>query len=143
MSDSAAPNPAPPTPPPTGGTGLQPNVAAGLAIIFSLVGGIVFLVLEKKNSFVRFYAMQSVFLGGAMLATSIIGQILMRVFAHVPLIGWLVVLLLSILLGIISLAWLVAYVIAIVKAFSNQEWEIPVLGLLARKQLAAGPTGPG
>ena len=149
MSDPAAPNPAParppdpaPLPPPAEGTGLQPKVAAGLAAVFTLVGGIIFLVLEKKNAFVRFHAMQSVFLGGAMLATSIAVQILVLIFLHVPLIGWLLALLLHIGFWVVSLGWFVVYVIAIVKAFSNQEWEIPVLGPLARKQLAAGPTGP-
>ena len=46
------------------GTGLQPNLAACLACLFSILGGIAFLVLEKKNAYVRFYAMQSAILGG-------------------------------------------------------------------------------
>ena len=149
MSDSAAPAPAPVippdpfTPPPVAdGTGLQPNVAAGLAAIFTLVGGIIFLVLEKKNAFVRFHAMQSVFLGGAIIAASIAVRILSMIFLHIPLLGWLVALLLNILFLVVWLGWFVVYVIAIVKAFSNQEWEIPVLGPLARKQLASGPAGP-
>ena len=147
MSDSATPAPVTPpasaTPPPlAGGTGLQPNIAAGLATIFTLVGGIIFLVLEKKNAFVRFYAMQSVFLGGAIIAVSIAVWILSAIFLHVPLLGWLVALLLNILFLVVWLGWFVVYVIATVNAFSNKEWEIPVLGPLARKQLASGPTGP-
>ena len=149
MSDSSAPAPAPVTPPDpvtpppaADGTGLQPNVAAGVAALFPLVGGLIFLVLEKKNAFVRFHAMQSVFLGGAIFAASIAVQILVWIFLHVPLIGWLLALLLGIGFWVISLGWFVVYVIAVVKAFSNKEWEIPILGPLARKQLASGPTGP-
>ena len=45
---------------------------------------------------------------------------------------------------VFGIVWFIVYVIAAVKAFSGQEWEIPWLGKLARKQLAQtdGPTAP-
>lgn len=140
VTPSDAPNPAPPAPM-NAGTGLQPNVAAGLASIFTLIGGIVFLVLEKRDKFVRFYAMQSVFLGGAMVAASVVTQIVAIVFSHLPIIGWLIALLFGLLFWLLWLGWFVVYVITIIKAFSNQEWEIPFLGPLARKQLESGRLG--
>jgi len=148
MSDPDAPNAAPSAspdpailPPPIETTGLQPNVAAGLASIFTLVGGIVFLILEKRDKYVRFYAMQSVFLGGAIVAASIVTQIVALIFSHLPLIGWLIALLVGMLFWVLWLGWFVVYLITIIKAFSNQEWEIPVLGPLARKQLESGKLG--
>jgi len=45
-------------------TGLPSNVAAALAC-FPLIGGIIFYVLEKRDGFVRFYAMQSIIFGAA------------------------------------------------------------------------------
>ena len=33
-----------------------------------LIGGIIFYILEKHDSFVRFYAMQSIIFGGAWLS---------------------------------------------------------------------------
>ena len=45
-------------------TGLPSNIAAALACI-PLVGGIVFYILEKRDGFVRFYAIQSIIFGGA------------------------------------------------------------------------------
>jgi len=116
-------------------------VAAGLASIFTLVGGIVFLILEKRDKYVRFYAMQSVFLGGAIVAASIVTQIVALIFSHLPLIGWLIALLVGMLFWVLWLGWFVVYLITIIKAFSNQEWEIPVLGPLARKQLESGKLG--
>ena len=119
-------------------TGLAPNIAATICAALPLVGGIIFLVLEKKNAFVRFWAMQSVFFGGFCFGLSILLQIVTFILAHIPLLGWLLLL----VLWIASLAfWLgsvVVWVITIIKAFSNVEWEIPYLGKLARKQLAAG-----
>ena len=38
---------------------LDPNVAAALAYLGGVLSGIVFLVLEKQNRYVRFHAMQS------------------------------------------------------------------------------------
>ena len=68
-------------------TGLPSNVAAALACI-PLIGGIIFYVLEKRDAFVRFYAMQSIIFGGAWIIFSIIWNILFAVLAHIPVLGW-------------------------------------------------------
>jgi uncharacterized membrane protein len=133
--------PPPPTPPAQDGTGLQPNVAAGLACIFLLLGGIIFLVLEKKDKYVRFYAMQSVFLGGLNFAFYIFVRIAGFILAQIPVIGKIVLLLLGLLSAVVGLGVLVLWVILIIKAFSGKEWEIPYLGALARKQLESGKFG--
>ena len=133
----------PPTPPPAPeSTGLPRHIAAGIACIFTLIGGIVFLILEKKDRFVRFYAMQSVFLGGLLLAVSILMRVMAFLFQFIPFLGKLLMLALWVLHVVFSVAWLVAYVVQIVKAFSNKEWEIPYLGPLARKQLGEAPPSP-
>ncbi len=118
------------------GSGVAPNIAAGICAILPLVGGIIFLVLEKKNAFVRFWAMQSVFFGGVMVALSIVLSIASFIFAHIPILGWIILLLLWIASIGLWLGSLILWVITIIKAFSNVEWEIPYLGKLARKQLA-------
>jgi uncharacterized membrane protein len=143
-SPSPAPAPGSATPPPvsspaaadpaapSAGSGLAPNIAAALASFFLLIGGIVFILTEKKNQFVRFYAMQSIFLGGLYIALSIGLTIVYLMLHGIPLIGtliWLVGLL-------IRIALFVAWVITVIKAYQNKEWEIPYLGSLARQQLA-------
>ncbi|MDQ6912969.1 MAG: hypothetical protein M3128_08865, partial [Verrucomicrobiota bacterium] len=76
MPDPAAPTPPidPVTPGPAATksttTDLPSNVAAALACI-PLIGGIIFYVLEKRDAFVRFYAMQSIIFGGAWIIFSI------------------------------------------------------------------------
>lgn len=117
--------------PESGSSGLDPKVAAGLAALFPLVGGIVFLLIEKKNAYVRFYAMQSVVFAVAAFLLQIAMGIVMMIFSIVPLIGKLV----GIGLWLVSMAVFVIYVIAIIKAFSGVEWEIPYLGKIARKFL--------
>jgi len=114
-------------------------VAAALASFFLLIGGIVFILIEKKNQFVRFYAMQSIFLGGLWVALSIAMTIVFLMLHGIPLIGtliWLTSLVFRIVL-------FVAWVVMVIKAFQNKEWEIPYLGSLARQQLAKmTPTTP-
>ncbi|MEP6672660.1 MAG: hypothetical protein ABJF10_26080 [Chthoniobacter sp.] len=120
------------------GTGLQPHLAAALASFFLLIGGVVFLVIEKKDQYVRFYAMQSVFLGGLWIGLSIGLSIAYAILHGVPLVGtllWLASL-------FIRIAIFVGWVVLVIKAFSGKEWEIPYLGKLARQQLARTPAAP-
>lgn len=138
MSEPTPPNvdPTAPSLPDAGTTGLAPNIAGGLAALFPLIGGIIFFILEKKNAFVRFVAMQSIFLGGLAAAVSVALWVAGLVFGHLPLIGALMLIVLGIAHFVFSIVWFIAYVVAVVKAFTSQEWEIPWLGKLARKQLA-------
>src|ERR1700750_512437 len=82
-----------PTPPPitestasATSTGLPSNVAAALAC-FPLIGGIIFYILEKRDGFVRFYAMQSIILGGAWFLFNVVYAIIHAIFSNVPAIG--------------------------------------------------------
>ena len=119
-------------------TDLAPNIAATICAALPLVGGIVFLVLEKKDAFVRFWAMQSVFFGGFFMGVSILIKIAIFILAFIPILGWLVGLLLLAALFAFLAGCSIVWVISIIKAFSKVEWEIPYLGKLARKQLATG-----
>src|SRR6266436_5123947 len=114
MPDPTEPGQSPPPPPiPAGGPtsdpssmDLPPNVAAALACI-PLVGGIIFYILEKRNGFVRFYAMQSIIFGGAWLLFNIVYAIVHVIFASVPAIG----VFLSILWGLVGMLVHLAFVV--------------------------------
>ncbi|MGV3532421.1 MAG: DUF4870 domain-containing protein [Chthoniobacteraceae bacterium] len=115
-------------------TGLPANIAAALSCIFTLVGGVVFLVLERKDRFVRFYSMQSIILGTVALLVWISVEVVDFIFRHIPLIGGLLHWLLYALNSVFSLVWIAVYLIVIVQAFRGKEWQIPYLGKLARRQ---------
>jgi len=136
MPDQADPNP--PPPPASAGndpssTDLPPNVAAAIACI-PLVGGIIFYILEKRNGFVRFYAMQSIILGIAWIILAIGCGILAGVFGSLPAIGDNLRIIWNALAQLIHLAVFVLVVVTMVKAFTGVRWEIPYIGPLARKQ---------
>jgi len=99
-----------------------------------LIGGIIFYVLEKRDSFVRFYAMQSIIFGAAWLLFNIVYAIVHVIFASVPAIGVFLSLLWGLVGMVIHLAFVVVWVIATIKAFTNVRWDIPYVGPMARKQ---------
>ena len=120
--------------PASGSTGLPSNVAAALACI-PLIGGIIFYILEKHDSFVRFYAMQSIIFGGAWILCSIVYQIILHIFGSIPAIGGFFIVILGLLWAVISIGYLIIFVIAVIKAFTGVRWEIPYIGPIARNQV--------
>jgi uncharacterized membrane protein len=140
--EPSQPPPPPPTPPMppdpstrSTSTGLPSNVAAALACI-PLIGGIIFYILEKRDGFVRFYAMQSIMFGAAWILFDIISKILFAIFGSIPAIGGLLVFFWAIIQALIHIGFLVVWIIAMVKAFTNVRWDIPYVGPMARKQVS-------
>lgn len=115
-------------------TGLPSNVAAALACI-PLIGGIIFYVLEKRDSFVRFYAMQSIIFGGAWIMFSIVYQIVHAIFASIPALGYPLVILWGLVWAVVTIAFLIIFIIAVIKAFTGVRWDIPYIGPIARNQV--------
>lgn len=141
------PDPEPITPPPGPGpelgpkstsTGLPSNLAAAIACI-PLIGGVVFYILEKHDSFVRFYAMQSIIFGGAWLLFNIASSVVHAVFGAIPGIGGLLVFFWAIIAALVQIAFLVVWIVATIKAFTGVRWDIPYVGPMARKQVETAP----
>jgi uncharacterized membrane protein len=110
----------------TTSTGLQPNVAGALSYLFGFITGIIFFVLEKDNQFVRFHAMQSIIVSVAFFVLSIV----LGIFSMIPILGWIVGALASMVLGIVAL---ILWLVLMFKAFQGQEWEVPIIGKYARQ----------
>src|SRR5947209_6857367 len=123
VSGSSAPPPPPPPAPEVNASTLDlpSNIAAALACI-PLIGGIIFYILEKRDGFVRFYAMQSIMFGAAWILFDIISKILFAIFGSIPAIGGLLVFFWAIIQALIHIAFLVVWIIAMVKAFTNVRW---------------------
>ena len=117
---------------PQGGTGLAPNVAGALSYFLGPVTGILFLVLEKQNAFVRFHAAQSIGVGIAWVVLWIAFTILSTILSVVPIIGWLIATLLWLVIG---LGGLVLWLALMFRAFQGVEWELPYIGAQSRKLL--------
>ena len=113
-------------------TGLTSNVAAGLAVVFSLPGGILFLLIEKKDRFVRFWAMQSVVIGVIYFAFQFFTYVVNVVFrGPLGFVSWIW----NLFAWFVGIGFFILYVVMLVKSFTGKEWEIPVAGKVARQQL--------
>src|SRR5256886_8124654 len=137
-SPPPAPSPAPEPGPKSTSTGLPSNVAAAIACI-PLIGGIIFYILEKRDGFVRFYAMQSIIFGCAWFLFNIVSAVVHVVFGAIPGIGGILVFFWAIIAALVHLAFLVTMIITIVKAFTGVRWDIPYIGPVARRQVESAP----
>ena len=113
-------------------TGIEPNVAAALSYILGLITGAIFLVLEKDNRYVRFHAAQSIAVSVIVIILSIGISMVSSVLVFIPVLGWLLVLLLT--MGL-SIGTFILWVVLMVKAYQGEEWELPVAGGFARKMV--------
>ena len=133
---------APPSGAPGGKTslGLESNVGAMLCYIANflccagVILAIVFLVTEKENRFVKFHAVQSLFLAALQLAVGIVVGILGLLLGmvldmiHMEWVSWLMILGLRLILFLIFIAlWLIAGI----KAYGGQWYKLPLVGNFA------------
>ena len=109
-------------------TGLSPNVAGLLCYVAGWITGIIFLVLEQRNRFVRFHAAQSIVTFGTITVAGII-------LGLIPVVG----VVFSSIIGIIGF---IVWIIMIVKASSGEWYKLPWFGDVAEKMVASsGVTG--
>ncbi len=96
-------------------TGLEENVAGLLCYVLGWVSGLIFLLIETENKFVRFHAIQSIIVFGFLSACGIF-------FFWIPFIGYLAG-------GIFFALWIVL----MYRAYQGTMYRIPVAGDLADK----------
>jgi len=110
---------------------LHENVAGAVAYI-TLIPAIVFLLIDpyRKNAFVRFHSMQCLlcWLAGVVLAVAL--RAISYVFLLVPVVGPLLVLIVSV---VVCLAVLFTWVVLLVKAFQGEKFALPMIGQWAEQ----------
>jgi uncharacterized membrane protein len=120
-----------------GRVGVFPENIAGALAYFTFIPAIVFLFLAPYNTnrFVRFHSLQCLFLWTALVLTAIALKIVSLILLFIPVLGHLLIVLLSMVLG---LGALMIWLILIVKALQGEAFKLPVLGDFA-EQMAPSP----
>lgn len=111
-------------------TGLEPNFAAALAYLAGPFSGILILLVERENRYVRFHAWQAVLgLGGlGLLAVAAL------VFSFLTLLlSPLAFTAIYRLSEGLALAWVIAWVWCLVTAFTGRRSKMPVAGRYAER----------
>lgn len=98
------------------------NLMGAVAYLLGPITGVVLLLVEKENKFIRFHAMQSTLLFGGLFIVNV-------GLGFIPLLGWLVGL-------ILSMVSFILWIVLMWKAFNGEEYEVPYVGKLARAQLS-------
>jgi len=100
-------------------TGLKKTTSGALAYVLGPITGVIFLVVEK-DPFVRFHAIQSIV-----------------VFVVLPVLQWAFALTIILfpLSAIVGLVSFILWLVLIYKAWQGEQWEVPVLGKVAKNLL--------
>jgi uncharacterized membrane protein len=103
----------------TGGstTGLEPNIAGLLCYLGGWITGIVFLVIEQRNKFVRFHALQSIVTFGALTVAS-------ALLSWIPFFD-------DVFSAVIGILALILWILLMVKAYQGELYKVPVAGHVA------------
>lgn len=110
---SMAENNSPPQP--TSTSSEKGNLNALLCYAVGWITGLIFLLIEKEDQFIRFHAAQSLVLfGGLML------------FTFIPLLGQL----LGLILWPLSM---ILWIVLMIKAYQGEKFKLPVIGDLAEQ----------
>jgi len=113
-------------------TGMSANVAGLLCYVAGWITGIVFVVLEKKSTFVKFHAWQSIMAFGALTVVQIILSIISGIAFSTFAFGlWRFMNVLGVLVWVIAVGLWIALIIT---AGTGKMWKVPLAGDWAEKQ---------
>ncbi|GBE57515.1 chloroplast import component protein [bacterium BMS3Abin01] len=105
---------------PKSGSGLDSNVAGLLCYVLGWLTGLIFILIEKDDRFVRFHAAQSIVVFGGL---TVVEFILWAFVFAVPSLWFF--------FPLLGLAWLVLWILLMVKAFQGEEFHLPIAGDIA------------
>lgn len=107
-------------------TGLNANVAGLICYAFGWITGLIFLLLEKENKFVRFHALQSLIVFGSI---TLLPLVCLPLLFAVP--GALMVV--TPFLPLFAIGQFVIWVICMIKAYQGEHFKLPVVGNIAER----------
>jgi uncharacterized membrane protein len=118
-------------------TGLKPNIAGLLCYVGIWVTGIVFLIIEKKNTLVRFHAMQSLVTFGILQIVINIANAVRHWLAPLDW-GWLVyphLIGATVVYGVFLAIGIVLWIVLMYRTYNGHLVKVPLSGDLALKLL--------
>jgi len=99
--------------------GLDKNIEGVLCYLLFWISGLIFLLLEREDDFIRFHAMQS-------FVTFLSLNLVAIVVSAIPIIGWIIS-------ALINIAIIVLWIVGMIKAYNGEMYKFPVFGDIAEK----------
>jgi uncharacterized membrane protein len=99
--------------------GLKPNIAGLLCYLLLWVTGLEFFLVEKKSRFVRFHAIQSIIVFGAL-------SLAFPLLFWIPMVGWVF----SWIIGALAIT---LWILLMIKAYRGEKFKVPIAGKIAER----------
>src|SRR3989337_3898011 len=105
------------------------NLVASLSYFLVFITGIVILLVEKEDKFVRFHAMQSTLIFGALFVLNVVLDFVLK---PIDFLGFLT----TVLDTAITIMGVVIWVVSMVKAYQGQIFKWPYFGNIAERKVS-------
>jgi uncharacterized membrane protein len=116
-------------------TGMSANQAGFLCYALGWITGIVFVVLEKKSTFVKFHAWQSIMTFGVLtVAHLVLSTILGEIAAATLPVSFGLAIFATAMGWIIGILGFILWIILMIQAYQGKKWKVPWAGDWAEKQ---------
>jgi len=108
--------------------GLDENIEGALCYLLGWITGIIFYVLEPKNKFVRFHAMQSIIVFLPLMVLAWLFGGFFGIFGW-----WSGLYFMWICSWILWVIFFILWIILMLKAFQGEKYKLPIAGDIAEK----------
>lgn len=92
-----------------------------LCYVFGWVSGLIFLIIESRNSTVRRHAWQSIVVFGTLGLLSVVAHLFGSILSHIFIIGWIFGAGFGLIGGLIGFVTFVLWILLMVLAFISPE----------------------
>ncbi|XRP97016.1 DUF4870 domain-containing protein [Methanocaldococcus sp. 16A] len=99
--------------------GLDKNVEGALCYLLFWVSGLIFLLLEKEDDFIRFHAMQSFI---TFLSLNLVDLFVSKII----IVGWIAS-------TLIDIAMIILWIVGMIKAYNGEKYKFPIFGDITEK----------
>ena len=107
------------------GSGLPPHTAAGLACLGALPTAVIFYFVDRRDPFVRLYALQMMAWSGIGLMISKLFELIIFMFHHIPIFGSLLESAFGLLYSLFGTIWVCGWLAMAVLAFLGKALRVP------------------
>jgi len=135
LDAAATPTEGAATPEAESSTGMSANLAGFLCYVAMWITGIVFVLLEKKSTFVKFHAWQSIMTFVVLTVVQIILWTIVAIVPDSPML-WIVADVFNVFRVIVWLIIVGLWIALMILAYQGKMWKVPWAGDWAEKQIS-------
>lgn len=104
------------------------NLVAAISYLLGFITGVIILLVEKDDKFIRFHAMQATLIFGGLFILNIILDLVVK---PIDVLGFV-----STIAGTgITIVVVIIWAVSMIKAYQGQVYKWPIVGKIAEKKV--------